>query len=117
MFFAHVKTNLTFLLNLDTYFAICPNLQNIPPDFSRDYMPKTSEPIKLQNSDGSKWTAHCLRRKTCMFLSKGWVHFVRDNSLVLGDACVFELIKDIQADELILKVHIFRNKVEQNSTN
>nr|XP_010323712.1 B3 domain-containing transcription factor VRN1-like isoform X2 [Solanum lycopersicum] len=106
-----------FMITLGEYHVVRNYILNIPPDFSRDYMPKTSEPIKLQNSDGSKWTAHCLRRKTCMFLSKGWVHFVRDNSLVLGDACVFELIKDIQADELILKVHIFRNKVEQNSTN
>lgn len=48
-----------------------------------------------------------------MFLSKGWVNFVRDNGLVIGDTCVFELIKDIQADELMLKVHIFRKKVEQ----
>lgn len=47
-----------------------------------------------------------------MFLSKGWIKFVRDNGLVIGDACVFELIKDIQVDELMLKVHIFRNKVE-----
>ncbi|KAJ8530124.1 hypothetical protein K7X08_036959 [Anisodus acutangulus] len=38
-----------------------------------------------------------------MFLSKGWVNFVRDNGSVLGDACVFELIKDIQPDELVLK--------------
>ncbi|XP_049413183.1 B3 domain-containing transcription factor VRN1-like [Solanum stenotomum] len=104
-----------FMITLGEYHVVRNYILNIPPEFVRDYMPKTSEPIKLQNSDGNKWTAHCLRRKTYMFLSKGWVHFVRDNSLVLGDACVFELIKGIQADELMLKVHIFRNKVEQNS--
>ncbi|KAK4714307.1 hypothetical protein R3W88_020214 [Solanum pinnatisectum] len=104
-----------FMITLGEYHVVRNYILNIPSEFVRDYMPKTSEPIKLQNSDGNKWTAHCLRRKTCMFLSKGWAHFVRDNSLVLGDACVFELINGIQADELMLKVHIFRNKVEQNS--
>lgn len=79
-------------------------------------MSKTSEPIKLQDCDGNKWSAHCIRRRSSTFLSKGWINFVRDNGLVLGDACVFELIKDIQADELTLKVHIFRNEVEQKST-
>lgn len=49
-----------------------------------------------------------------MFLSKGWVKFVRDNDLLVGDTCVFELINDIQADELMLKVHIFRATRKKN---
>ncbi|KAJ8530123.1 hypothetical protein K7X08_036958 [Anisodus acutangulus] len=76
---------------------------NIPADFVREYMPKTSELIELQDSNGNKWNVRCIRRKSHMFLSKGWLEFVRDNSLVVGDACVFELIKDLQADELMLK--------------
>ncbi|CAN4103374.1 unnamed protein product [Withania somnifera] len=90
-------------------------MTNILPEFVGDYMPKTSEPIKLQDSVGTKWDAHCIRRRKSMFLSKGWVNFVRDKSLVVGDACVFELMKDIQADELTLKTHIFRNKSEKNN--
>ncbi|KAH0656305.1 hypothetical protein KY285_031187 [Solanum tuberosum] len=69
-----------FMITLGEYHVVRNYILNIPPEFVRDYMPKTSEPIKLQNSDGNKGTAHCLRRKTCMFLSKGWVHFVRDNN-------------------------------------
>lgn len=105
-----------FVMTLGEYHVVRNYILNIPADFVRDHMSKTSEPIKLQDCDGNKWSAHCIRRRSSTFLSKGWINFVRDNGLVLGDACVFELIKDIQADELTLKVHIFRNEVEQKST-
>ncbi|XP_040988501.1 B3 domain-containing protein REM16-like [Juglans microcarpa x Juglans regia] len=38
-------------------------------------------------------------------LSAGWRTFVKDNSLQVGDVCVFELIK---SDDVMLKVSIFR---------
>ena len=80
-------------------------------------MPKTSELIELQDTDGNKWKVRCIRRKLRVLLSKGWLNFVTDNSLLVGDVCVFELLKDVQAVELILKVHMFRNRVEENSKN
>ncbi|PHU10544.1 hypothetical protein BC332_22404 [Capsicum chinense] len=106
-----MSENPYFMVTLGEYNTVRNYILNIPPGFVQDYMPKTSEQIKLEDSDGNKWNVHCIRRKTCMFLSKGWVNFVRDNGLVIGDTCVFELIKDIQADELMLKVHIFRKKL------
>ncbi|PHT41958.1 hypothetical protein CQW23_20812 [Capsicum baccatum] len=105
-----MSENPYFMVTLGEYNTVRNYILNIPPGFVQDYMPKTSEQIKLEDSDGNKWNVHCIRRKTCMFLSKGWVNFARDNGLVIGDTCVFELIKDIQADELMLKVHIFRKK-------
>ncbi|GAV89077.1 B3 domain-containing protein, partial [Cephalotus follicularis] len=38
-------------------------------------------------------------------LSKGWLQFARENSLRLGDVCIFELIK---RDEAVFKVFIIR---------
>lgn len=102
---------------LDAFFKTLHNLQNIPAAFVRKYIPKTSGLIELQDTDGNKWNVHCIRKKHTMFLSKGWLNFVTDNGLVVGDVCVFELIKDLLADELMLKVHMFRSKVEENSTN
>ncbi|KAG5597046.1 hypothetical protein H5410_038278, partial [Solanum commersonii] len=52
-------------------------------------------------------------RRHRVLLSKGWLNFVTDNSLLVGDVCVFELIKNVHADELMLKVHMFRNRVEE----
>ncbi|XP_019262076.1 PREDICTED: B3 domain-containing protein Os11g0197600-like [Nicotiana attenuata] len=106
-----------FMQILLEYNVVRNRILNIPADFVREYMPKTSELIELQDSAGNKWKARCIRRKMHLFLSEGWFKFVRDNGLLVGDACVFELIKDLQTDELMLKVHIFRSRVEENSTN
>jgi hypothetical protein len=39
-------------------------------------------------------------------LSAGWFAFARDNTLEIGDVCVFELI---ESDNVVLKVSIFRH--------
>nr|XP_009613233.1 B3 domain-containing transcription factor VRN1-like [Nicotiana tomentosiformis] len=109
-----MPANPYFMTILGVYNIVRNYILYIPPEFVRDYMPKTSVPVELQDSDGNKWNTHCVRRKTLMFLSKGWVKFVRDNDLLVGDTCVVELINDIQADELMLKVHIFRATRKKN---
>ena len=44
------------------------------------------------------------RSSSCK-LSAGWSAFATENTLRVGDACVFELI---MRDDVVLKVHIFR---------
>lgn len=55
---------------LEKYNIVRNRILNIPVDFARDYMPKTSDLIELQDSDGNKWNVRCIRRKMQMFLSK-----------------------------------------------
>ncbi|XP_055825052.1 B3 domain-containing transcription factor VRN1-like [Solanum dulcamara] len=111
-----IPENPYFLQILQKYNTVRNYILNVPVVFVRKYMPKTSELIELQDTDGNKWNVRCIRRKHRILLSKGWLNFVTDNSLVEGDVCVFELIKDLKADEFMLKVHMFRSSVEENST-
>ncbi|XP_059665158.1 B3 domain-containing transcription factor VRN1-like isoform X2 [Cornus florida] len=65
-----------------------------------------SDIVKLQVSDGRDWCVRCIHdRGPWAKLSKGWAAFVRENNLVEGDICVFELIK---VKDIVLKVSIFR---------
>ncbi|MCD9560436.1 hypothetical protein HAX54_019118 [Datura stramonium] len=68
----------------------------------------TGQHWEMQGMEGGKWQ---------MFFTQGWCKFVGDNHLVVGDACVYELIKEFQAAELMPQVHILRSRVEENSTN
>ncbi|KAK7856389.1 b3 domain-containing transcription factor vrn1 [Quercus suber] len=53
-------------------------------------------PVKLYIYEG---------KYTSCIVSAGWSAFVRDNTLRVGDVCVFEVI---MRDEVVFKVHIFR---------
>ncbi|KAK7857185.1 b3 domain-containing transcription factor vrn1 [Quercus suber] len=76
--------------------------------FTKDYTTKGSTftvklevvdrlwPVKLYIYEG---------KYTSCVVSAGWVAFARDNTLRLGDVCVFEVI---MRDEVVVKVHIFR---------
>ncbi|KAL4651864.1 hypothetical protein ACB092_01G191600, partial [Castanea dentata] len=52
---------------------------------------------------------HCeapgMYRSSSCVISGGWYAFARENTLRVGDVCVFELI---MRDDVVLKVHIFR---------
>ncbi|CAN1808532.1 hypothetical protein LINPERHAP1_LOCUS25399 [Linum perenne] len=49
-----------------------------------------------------------------MYISAGWRAFAEDNSLKLGDVCVYELLKseaddaDARREMIVLIMHIFR---------
>nr|POE85013.1 b3 domain-containing transcription factor vrn1 [Quercus suber] len=53
-------------------------------------------PVKLYIYEG---------KYTSCVVSAGWSAFARDNTLRVGDVCVFEVI---MRDEVVFKVHIFR---------
>ena len=55
-------------------------------------------PVKLYAYEG-------MYRSSVCKLSAGWSTFATENTLQVGDVCVFELI---MRDDVVLKVHIFR---------
>ncbi|KAL6993679.1 60S ribosomal protein L7-like 1 [Sarracenia purpurea var. burkii] len=75
----------------------------IPRDFAQKYL--WWENVILQVSDGRTWSVKLYRAMRGDQFSLGWVSFVQDNNLKVGDVCVFELIKCI---ERCLNVIIFR---------
>lgn len=82
-------------------------MQNIATEFARKYLPESVKEIILENSEGKYWevtakSTHIEYRRYIRF-SKGWQNFVRDNKLMRGDTCIFELISRNH-----MKVHIFK---------
>ncbi|XP_050289613.1 B3 domain-containing protein At4g01580-like [Quercus robur] len=81
----------------------------LPRDgFTKDYTKASILPVKLQIVD-RLWPVklYIYERSggsSCV-VSAGWSAFVRENSLQVGDVCVFELI---MRDGVVLNVHIFK---------
>ena len=81
----------------------------MPSGFSRRYLKKKQGAVLLKVLNGRTWSAmynvsleYNKRRAT---MQNGWRSFATDNSLEVGDVCVFELIKNIR---ITFNVHIFR---------
>ncbi|WCJ33805.1 B3 domain-containing transcription factor VRN1 [Euphorbia peplus] len=79
-------------------------LLHIPNGFARKYLTSFSEFIKLEVSEGKRWSVRCVCGNGKAKLCKGWTEFVWGNKLEEGDICVFELV-DVKD---VLKVTIFR---------
>ncbi|XP_059668853.1 B3 domain-containing protein REM19-like [Cornus florida] len=85
-------------------------MQNIPVEFAMKikYLLGVSEIVKLQVSDGREWCVRfihaCGHGGHGSKISKGWITFVKENNLVEGDICVFELV---EVKDVVLKVSIF----------
>jgi len=84
-------------------------LQPIATEFARKYISEAVKQIHIGNSEGTFWEVqvNCFKNQTRRYanLTKGWVNFVRDNKLMRGDTCIFELEEDFH-----LRVHIFRTR-------
>ncbi|XP_043714419.1 B3 domain-containing transcription factor VRN1-like [Telopea speciosissima] len=79
---------------------------NVPLVFARDHFSVGFHRVKLRLSNGGTWPARFfLRSSIKALLSGGWNAFARENILLEGDCCVFEVLnkKDIE-----MKVSIFR---------
>lgn len=73
---------------------------------------KNNEKLILQVA-GRTWEVYCsfnLDSNQCR-ISRGWIKFVRDNSLNVCDVCVFELIN---LSKKLLQVVIFQAAEENN---
>ncbi|XP_047151257.1 putative B3 domain-containing protein Os03g0621600 [Vigna umbellata] len=79
----------------------------IATEFARKHIPETVKQIILWNTEGKFWEVvvtwfGCQNKRYTRFTT-GWGRFVRDNRLMRGDTCIFEL-----EDQNHLSVHIFR---------
>ena len=85
-------------------------MQHIATQFACKYIPEVVKQIILWNSEGKFWEVEvtCLRYQNKRYtrFTTGWGKFVRDNKLMKGDTCIFEL-----EDENHMSVHIFRTSV------
>ncbi|XP_038723265.1 B3 domain-containing protein LOC_Os12g40080-like [Tripterygium wilfordii] len=81
----------------------------IPSKFARKYLREMQSDVTLCVSDKRVWTAEYRQSANKSYsktkLYHGWREFVRDNSLKVGDVCVFELI---EISKIKFKVVIFR---------
>lgn len=69
-----------------------------------EHLPKCKTEIVLRNVNGQCWTVNSVpttKVQTLHTLCGGWIAFVRDNNIKMGDICIFELIGKCE-----LRVHI-----------
>ncbi|KAK4797086.1 hypothetical protein SAY86_029412 [Trapa natans] len=76
----------------------------IPYQFSAAYLPQCKTEIVLQNQKGESWTVNSVpdsKGRLSHTFCGGWLSFVRDNDIQMGDTCIFELV-----DRFEMRVHI-----------
>lgn len=57
----------------------------------------------LRTSRSVSWEINIINNRGIIVMSAGWIAFVRENSINVGDICKFELI-----DRLEMMVHVTR---------
>ncbi|XP_059636521.1 B3 domain-containing protein Os03g0620500-like isoform X2 [Cornus florida] len=78
---------------------------NIPYQFSMEHLPKCKVKIVLHNLKGESWIVNSIpttRVQTSHTFCGGWMAFVRDNNIEMGDICIFELVRKCE-----MRVQIF----------
>ncbi|GJZ06677.1 B3 domain-containing protein-like protein isoform X1 [Tanacetum coccineum] len=67
----------------------------VPYQFSVEHLPSCKTKILLHNLKGESWTVNSvttIKEQTLHSFCGGWIAFVRDNGIQMGDICIFELI-------------------------
>ncbi|XP_052189324.1 B3 domain-containing protein Os01g0723500-like [Diospyros lotus] len=80
---------------------------NIPYQFSMAHLPECKVQIVLHNLRGESWTVNSvptIKVHTSHTLCGGWMAFVRDNNINMGDICIFELVGRCELRVYILRV-------------
>ncbi|XP_020217080.1 B3 domain-containing protein Os01g0723500 isoform X3 [Cajanus cajan] len=84
----------------------CILVNHIATEFARMYIPEAVTEIILWNPEGKFWEVTVnSQSKRYTQLTTGWGRFVRDNKLMRGDTCIFELEEGNE-----VSVHIFRTR-------
>ncbi|KAL3617772.1 hypothetical protein CASFOL_038093 [Castilleja foliolosa] len=76
----------------------------IPYQFSTEHLPNRKTEIILRNLNGKCWTVNSIptvKVQTLHTFCGGWMAFVRDNDIQMGDICIFELVGKCE-----MRVHI-----------
>lgn len=69
-----------------------------------EHLPSCRTKIVLRNFKGECWTVNSIptmKVQTLHTLCGGWMAFVRDNNIQMGDVCIFELVGKSE-----MRVHI-----------
>lgn len=85
---------------------------HIPYQFATEHLPNCKVKILLHNLKGKTWTVNSIpttRVQTSHTFCGGWLSFVRDNNIDLGDICIFELVRKCE-----LRVRVLRVEKEGN---
>lgn len=80
---------------------------NVPYQFAMEHLPKCKVKIVLRNLKGESWTVNSIpttKVHTSHTFCGGWLSFVRDNTIDLGDICIFELVRKYELQVRILHV-------------
>ncbi|KAL6967297.1 hypothetical protein U1Q18_033100 [Sarracenia purpurea var. burkii] len=80
---------------------------NIPYQFSMAHHPTCKVKIVLLNLKGQSWTVNSIPTIKVYLshtLCGGWMAFVRDNNINMGDICIFELVGKCEFCVYILRV-------------
>ncbi|WRX30349.1 B3 DNA binding domain - like 10 [Theobroma cacao] len=67
----------------------------IPYKFSKAYLPYCKTEVVLRNMQGKWWTVNSVpdsKGRAVHTFCGGWMAFVRDNDIKMGDICIFELV-------------------------
>lgn len=84
-----------FVRTMKKFNVISSYTLKIPCEFSMAHLPKYKTKIVLHNLKGDSWTVNSVpevRAKTIHTLCGGWMAFVHNNGIKLGDTCIFELV-------------------------
>ncbi|GAA0170055.1 hypothetical protein LIER_40880 [Lithospermum erythrorhizon] len=107
----------SFEVTMKTY-NIEKYILHVPKQFARLNMPHSTSSIKLLHGDDNEWVAHqttidadnnewvvCyICESLTHALTQGWIDFMGDKNLTVGDTCTFERVCGV--DEIKLKVTI-----------
>uniref|UniRef100_A0A2P2JMY8 Uncharacterized protein MANES_05G168900 n=1 Tax=Rhizophora mucronata TaxID=61149 RepID=A0A2P2JMY8_RHIMU len=80
---------------------------NIPYQFSMAHLPDCRTEIVLRTVKGACWTVNSIpttRVHTSHTFCGGWMAFVRNNDIKMGDICIFELVREFEMRVFILRV-------------
>lgn len=85
---------------------------HIPYQFATEHLPNCKVRILLHNSKGKTWSVNSIpttRVQTSHTFCGGWLSFVRENNIDLGDICIFELVRKCEFHVRVLRVEKERN--------
>lgn len=80
-----------------------------------EHLPKCKVKILLRNLKGESWTVNSIpttKVHTSHTFCGGWLGFVRDNTIDLGDICIFELVRKYELQVRIL--HVGKERIDGN---
>ncbi|RZC68561.1 hypothetical protein C5167_031771 [Papaver somniferum] len=79
--------------------------KHIPSSFAKKHLPENIKNVMVRNSDNKVWTIGYPFRGYRTHLAAGWSSLRRNLGISKGDVCVFELLKEKDAE---MRVSVFR---------